>query len=183
MIETSRLILRPLREADLHVLVTELNNFKIARNTSRIGHPYFMDDAREFLNFVQGLDHRSLVSAITVKPDPDQLCGIISYEYKADKNDAELGYWLSEAQWAKGLMTEATRAVRDHAFKVSNLEKLIACYHNDNLVSGRILRNLGFIELGQSKSFSKAQGKDVPVTEMELTRERWILNTKLRAAK
>jgi RimJ/RimL family protein N-acetyltransferase len=176
MIKTNRLVLRSLQEQDLDTLVAELNNFKIARNTSRIAHPYSMADAREFYNFVQTLDQHSLVCAITVKPDESKICGIISYEYKADKNDAELGYWLSEPQWGKGLMSEAANAVVTHAFTVSRLEKMIACYHNDNPISGRILRNLGFQDIGQCTSFSKAQGKDVRVTEMNLSRERWVLN-------
>ena len=177
MIETKRLLLRPLEERDLYRLVTELNNFNIARNTSRIAHPYLMSDAREFFEFVQALDQNSLVCAIAIKTEPTQLVGIISYEYKASKNDAELGYWLSEAEWGKGLMSEAASAVVRHGFTVSKLEKIIACYHNDNPISGRILRKLGFEDIGQCASYSKAQGKDVTVTELQLRRERWLLKS------
>ncbi len=174
MIETQRLILRSLREADVSVLVTELNNFNIARNTSRIAHPYREQDAHEFFSFVQNLDEQSLVCAIALKPQPQSLCGVISYEYKADTADAELGYWLSEAKWGEGLMSEAAHAVVTHAFTVSKLEKLVACHHDDNPVSGRILRKLGFQRSGVSTSFSRAQGQHVSVTEFGLTRERWL---------
>lgn len=177
MIETARLLLRHLLETDLGVLVAELNNFKIARNTSRIAHPYFISDALEFFHFVQGLDQNSLVCAIALKSAPQTLCGIISYEFKAEKNDAELGYWLSEAHWGQGLMSEAASAVVAHGFTVAKLDKMIACYHDDNPVSGRILRNLGFQDVGQCTSFSKAQGQDVSVTNLNLSRERWVLRS------
>ena len=174
MIETERLVLRPLQDGDVETIVAELNNYNIARNTSRIPQPYHKDDAIEFLQFVKMLDGKSLVCAIAPKAAPHTFWGIISYEFSAQKNDAELGYWLSQAQWGKGYMSEAAQAVVEQAFTTSLLEKLIACFHNDNPVSGRILKNLGFIEVTQSTSFSKAQGKDVPVTNMKLTRETWF---------
>ncbi len=182
MIETQRLTLRNLQESDLAKLVVELNNYNIARNTSRIPQPYHMDDAIEFLRFTRTLDERSLVCAIASNATPHEICGVISYEFKAEKDDAELGYWLAEAQWGKGLMGEAAMAVVSHAFTSSHLDKLIACYHNDNPVSGRILRGLGFVEIAQCTSFSKAQGKEVPITNMHLTHAIWLAKQKDRGA-
>ncbi len=182
MIETERLVLRPLRESDVEAIVTELNNYNIARNTARIPQPYHKDDAIEFLHFTKTLDRRSLVCAISPKSTPQEFWGIISYEFSVQKNDAELGYWLSEAQWGKGIMSEAAHAVVAHAFTTSKLEKLIACFHNDNPVSGRILRNLGFVEIGHCISFSKAQGKEVPVTNLHLTFATWVAKQKSRDA-
>lgn len=175
MIETERLILRPVAESDVDALVCELNNFNIVRNTARIPFPYHRDDAIEFLQFIKTLDSRSLVCAISSKAAPHEFWGIISYEFSVEKNDAELGYWLSETQWGKGFMSEAVKAVIGHAFVNSQLDKLIARFANDNLISGRILKNLGFIEVAQSKNYSKAQGKEVQVTNLMLTRERWLL--------
>jgi RimJ/RimL family protein N-acetyltransferase len=182
MIETRRLLLRSLHERDVETLVSELNNYNIARNTARIPQPYHRDDALEFLRFIETLDDHSLVCAIAPKADPRTIWGVISYEFKADKNDAELGYWLSEAQWGKGLMSEAAAAVVKHAFKISRLEKLIACYHDDNPISGRILKGLGFVEIARCTSFSKAQGIDVAVTNMHLTRDVWQAKQKSHGA-
>jgi RimJ/RimL family protein N-acetyltransferase len=180
MIETTRLRLRPLRQDDCTIIVGELNNFKISRNLARVPYPYHYDDAVDFLGFVKTLDQRSLVSGIEIKFKPGQLIGAISYEYDAAKNNADFGYWLSEAQWGKGYGKEAARAVVRHAFTVSKLETLISCYHDDNPNSGRILRGVGFEEVAQCTSFSKAQGMDVPVTNMRLTRANWLAQQKGR---
>ena len=169
MIETPRLILRDVDLNDVDTIVPELNNFNIARNTARIPQPYHRDDALDFLNFVKTLDERSLVCAISDSSNPSQLLGIVSYEFSVEQNDAELGYWLSESYWGKGLMTEAVGAMVHHAFNTTKLEQLVSCYHNDNPVSGRILRRVGFVEVGQSTSFSKAQGREVAVTNLKLS--------------
>jgi RimJ/RimL family protein N-acetyltransferase len=169
MIETSRLILRDIHLSDVDTIVRELNNFNIARNTARIPFPYHRDDALDFINFIRTLDNRSLTCAITDKSNPAQMLGIVSYEFSIQQNDAELGYWLAESHWRKGIMTEAVAAIVDHAFNTAKLEKLVSCYHNDNPVSGRILRGIGFVEVEHCTSFSKAQGKDVAVTNLKLS--------------
>jgi RimJ/RimL family protein N-acetyltransferase len=182
MIETARLLLRPFCLQDSEALVSELNNFNITRNTARIPKPYHHQDALDFLNFANSLNAQSLGLAITFPSAPEKLIGGISYLYSAEKNDAELGYWLSESQWGKGLMTEAAVTVVHHAFTVSNIEKLVACYHNDNPASARILKKLGFEEGVQCRNFSLAQGKEVRVTNMNLTRNTWQTQQKSRGA-
>jgi RimJ/RimL family protein N-acetyltransferase len=70
-------------------------------------------------------------------------------------------------------MTEAARAMVELAFTKSNLESLSSCYFNENPASGKVLSHAGFEIISQSTQFSKARGKNVPVTMVELTRENW----------
>jgi [ribosomal protein S5]-alanine N-acetyltransferase len=177
MIKTKRLTLRPLQQEDAAPLERELNNFNITRNTGRVPYPYSNQDAVEYLQFVSQQPAQSCIRAITLK---DQLIGVIGYLYSIEKQDAELGYWLSEQHWGKGFMTEAADAMVHRAFTVSNTPKLIACFQNENPVSGRILAKLGFVEIGGCNSFSKARGEDVPVTNTELMREGWLATQKSR---
>lgn len=180
MIETARLRLRPLHQNDVETFVRELNNFEITRNLSRVPFPYLASDATDFIKFAGTVDGRSLICAIAPKASPDQLIGVISYEFSVEKNNAELGYWLAEAHWGKGLMSEAAEVIAQHAFTISKTETLIACHHNDNPVSGRILTKLGFVEVAHSTSFSKAQGKAVAVTNLSLSRNLWLAQQKSR---
>ena len=181
MIETERLVLRPLRESDVETLVVELNNFNITRNTARIPYPYSEQDAEDYLTYKRSLNSQSLALAISLSAAPAELIGGISYLYSTGKNDAELGYWLSEDHWGKGLMTEATAAMVKHAFNTLHIEKLVACYHNDNPVSARILTRLGFEGNAQCSNFSLAQGKEVTVTNMHLTKASWLAKQKGRS--
>ncbi len=180
MIFTQRLMLRPLQSSDCETLVCEFTNYNIVRNTARIPFPYHRDDAEDYLRFVGSLNPQSKSLAIAIKSAPQQLIGVVSYLYSEDKKDAELGYWLSENHWGKGLMTEAALAMVDHAFRVSKTEKLVACYHDDNAVSAKILNRLGFSKTGTCTDFSKAQAKEVSVTNMTLTRDVWLSLQKSR---
>lgn len=174
IVETARLRLRPLRESDAEVLVRELNDFAIARNTARVPHPYHRSDALEFLAFAQTPPPRSRISGVEEKAAPGRLIGVISYEWSESKGDAELGYWYSQAVWGRGIGSEAGRAMVDDAFSRKAHTRLVACHHDDNAASARILGKLGFEWVGPCLSYSKAQQREVPVTNLSLSRERWL---------
>jgi [ribosomal protein S5]-alanine N-acetyltransferase len=174
-IETKRLLLRPLREEDAPAMALALNNYDVAKNLARVPFPYSVEDAKFFINLQRKFGPDSLVCAIAFKCAPDELIGIVAYE-----DNLEFGYWLSEACWRMGLMSEAAAAVVEHAFVVTKLEYLVSCYHNDNPNSGRILRSVGFEEHQQCTSYSVAQGKDVDVTNLRLTRQTWFEKQKSR---
>jgi [ribosomal protein S5]-alanine N-acetyltransferase len=174
ILETPRLLLRKLASSDVDVMVRELNNFAIARNTARVPYPYHRDDALEFLQFVDTLDERSCVAGVELKSAPGSLIGIISYQWSKAQQDAELGYWFAEHMWGKGIGSEAAEAMVGRAFTLHVLEKIVACFHDDNPASGRILIKLGFQPTGSCMNFSKAQGREVPVTNMQLHRAGWV---------
>jgi RimJ/RimL family protein N-acetyltransferase len=173
ILETPRLLLRQTELRDADTFVSELNNYNIARNTARVPYPYHHDDALEFLQFAYHLDSRSCVAAVELKSQPHELAGVISYEWSEAKQDAELGYWFSERVWGRGFGTEAAVAIVEHAFAVNGHTKLVACYHDDNPASGRVLSKLGFLQVGTCSNFSKAQGQEVAVTMMQLLMSDW----------
>ena len=172
-IETTRLILRPLRDSDAPTICDALNDYDVSRNLARVPFPYLLSDAQVFIDWTRSLDHRSAMRALTLKRSPDVLFGIMSYEYSVAKQDAEFGYWLSKSMWGNGYGKEAARAMVDHAFEVSKLDMLVSGFFKDNPVSGKILRGVGFEQIADAMLFSKAQGCEVPITEMVLTREKW----------
>lgn len=174
VLETPRLLLRPLRLEDCDRLVDELNNMAIARNTARIPHPYHRADAFEFLDFAMGDVARSRIAGVEEKSRPGHLIGVISYEWSKAKGDAELGYWYAQSAWGRGLGSEAARAMVDDAFRGAGHDRMVACYHNDNPASARILAKTGFEVVGACSNFSKAQGREVTVTNMALSRARWM---------
>lgn len=174
VLETPRLLLRPLRLEDCDRLVDELNDMAIARNTARIPHPYHRSDALEFLDFAMGVVPRSRIAGVEEKAVPGHLIGVISYEWTEASSDAELGYWYAQSAWGRGIGSEAARAMVNDAFASNGHDRLVACFHNDNPASARILAKTGFEVVGACSSFSKAQGREVPVTNTALSRARWL---------
>ena len=171
IIETRRLILRPLRASDLDTLTAALNNFNVSRNTAHIPFPYRRADAEDFLAATRKPAPGTLRLSITRKDGGDLVCGGIGYE---TGDNVELGFWLAETEWGKGFGSEAAQAVTDHALEVAGRERLAASYRIGNEASRRILERLGFQPTGEKLAFSKSAGAEVPVMHMELTRAAWI---------
>ena len=172
-LETPRLLLRPLRRDDAQAIATKINSYEISKNLARVPFPYVLADAEEFLDWAFALDQRSAFRVITLKSAPRELIGLISYDWVDAKQHSELGYWLVQEHWGKGLMTEAARAMVNHAFDVTGLEQLSSCYFLENPASGKVLARAGFSETGSCKSASRSRGEEVPVMTVRLMRSEW----------
>jgi ribosomal-protein-serine acetyltransferase len=59
-----------------------------------------------------------------------------------------IGYWLAEVGLGKGMMTEAVRALVDHAFGSWGLHRIEILAATENLRSRAIPERLGFVEEG-----------------------------------
>lgn len=173
VIETQRLLLRPLQRHDGPAIAAKIDNYEISKNLARVPYPYHLSDAEEFLDWALALDNRSAFRVITLKHRPDDLIGLISYDWMEEQQKAELGYWLVQAHWRKGLMTEAAIAMVELAFTASGLESLSSCFFNENPASGKVLTRAGFLATGACLQFSKARGEEVPVTTMQILRKDW----------
>jgi RimJ/RimL family protein N-acetyltransferase len=173
ILETERLLLRPLKPDDGPRIAAAIDDYEIAKNLSRVPFPYHLSDAEEFLAWAMALDDRSAFRVIELKHQPSVLIGLVSYDWVEDKQISELGYWLVQDHWGKGLMTEAVSAMVDLAFTVSDLENLASSYFDENPASGRVLAHAGFEVRGRSRHVSRARGTEMPVTNMGLSRQAW----------
>ncbi len=173
-IETERLLLRPPTAGDAPALCQGAGNLKVSRNLARVPHPYSVSDALDFIKYIAVTHPRSLSCAIELKSTPGELIGMIGYEFHEDKNQAELGYWLAETFWGRGIGKEAARAMVQHAFVVTKLDHLLAAYHDENLASASILLGLGFERTGHVMQYSKARATEIATTTLKLTRRRWL---------
>jgi [ribosomal protein S5]-alanine N-acetyltransferase len=174
-IATERLILRPLEARDRARLIKLANNWKVARNLSKMPYPYTEAAADWWLGQQEVLwaSGQSVALAVTIA---DELIGGIGVSVRDDRRDGEweLGYWLGEPYWNRGYASEAATAVRDYAFGALKLERIVAGHYAENHASGRILSKLGFRYTCEAMRHSLARGADVKCLEMALPRERWV---------
>jgi RimJ/RimL family protein N-acetyltransferase len=175
-IETKRLLLRPLRDEDAPAIAVGVNNFAVSKNLARVPFPYSIEAAADFIARQGEFAATKKICAIAFRCAPDEAIGVVSYEA-----NFEFGYWLRQCCWRMGLMSEAAAALVQFGFSVEGLAQLYSSYHADNPNSGRILRKLGFVETHEAMDFSLAQGKEVPVIKLVLTRESWLAQQKGRA--
>ena len=174
-IATERLTLRPLEARDRARLIKLANNWKVAKNLSKMPYPYTEAAADWWLGKQDELwaSGQSVALAVTID---GELIGGIGVSVRDDRDDGEweLGYWLGEAYWNRGYASEAALALRDRAFSALNLERIVAGHYADSHASGRILSKLGFRYTREVLRHSLARGADVQCLEMVLPRERWL---------
>lgn len=159
-------MLRRPNDGDVDAVVNIVGDWEVARRLARVPHPYGPDDAQFFLDQIVPAEW---VWAITPRGS-GVLIGAVGLTPESDAETAELGYWLSPAQWGKGIVTEATRAVVIFGFKDLGLRYLTSGYFEDNPASGRVLSKLGFVETGRVMRSCLAAGREVPSVRMQLPR-------------
>ena len=140
--ETERLILRPMLQSDFEAL---LLIFTDARVMAAFDHPPFTrEQMQRWLQ--RNLDHQrefgyGLFSVI--HKGTGELIGDCGLEQMEDMGAAELGYDLRSDFWNQGYATEAALAVRDYAFDVLRLPRLISLIRAGNLASKRVAEKVG----------------------------------------
>lgn len=172
LITTERLILRPVAADDAEAIATLADNYKVAVMLARLPYPYKLEHARQFIDWVKAEPEDQKVFILSLRNEARTFIGVCSYERRGDEHP-ELGYWLGEPYWGKGYMSEAVKAVTDHAFGVAKHERLISGCRLQNLASRRVLEKAGFEHSGRYEIDSLVLKAKVPGHRFVLTRARW----------
>lgn len=143
-LETERLLLRPFDSSDATSLYKYASNPKIGPQAGWPAHTS-VEESREI---IQTVLTGELIFAIVYKDNPDEVIGCIDLNIgKRDfmsEAEGEIGYWIAEAYWGKGLVPEAVRAVLNQGFDIIGLDYIWCAAFTDNLNSKRVQEKIGF---------------------------------------
>lgn len=141
---SSHFILRPWNMSDLPALLRYANNFNISNNlTDKFPHPYSEADGKRFIGMATA-DEPIHIFCIDVNGEAVGGIGIHPQDDIHRKN-AELGYWLAEPFWGKGIVTAAIPQAIDFAFNTYDLNRVFARPYGRNVASQRVLEKCGFV--------------------------------------
>lgn len=143
-IETGDFIIRNWKGGDAERLALIANNKKIFDNLrDAFPHPYLIEDAKEYISFAQKDDNLSTLFAIEID---GKLMGSIGAFLKDDvyRKNAEIGYYLDEECWGKGIMTKAIIAFTKYLFDSFDINRVFAEPFSRNIGSRRALEKAGF---------------------------------------
>ena len=145
---------------DRDAIVKHANNRNVWINLrDRFPHPYTVNDARRWLDMVVGQKPETNF-AIAVA---DEAVGGIGFTVQFDvaRRSAEIGYWLGEEFWGRGITTEALVAVTDHAFSNYDVCRLYAHVFEWNQASARVLEKAGYVFEGRLKKSVTKDGQTI----------------------
>ena len=159
MIVNNRFILRKWSLDDAPSLAHYANNHHIARNLrDRFPHPYTEIDAMAFLNAV--LEKPDPVCDFAIEIDGHAVGGIgIVPQNDVERTSVEIGYWLGEEYWNRGIMTDAVKEMVRYAFSHFEIVKIFAPVFEFNTASKRVLEKAGFQLEGILRQAAVKEGK------------------------
>ena len=142
--------LRDLENKDKELLVEYLNNPNVVKYlSSNIPQPYSLEDATWWVD--TGSKQSAIVKAIG---QDDEIVGVIGAYIQKDEyaHSAEIGYWVAERFWNKGIATEAVIQFTQFMFSQTNVSRLFNPVSKPNTASIRVMKKAGYQLEGELKS-------------------------------
>ncbi|MEZ5855667.1 MAG: GNAT family N-acetyltransferase [Hyphomicrobiaceae bacterium] len=163
VIETERLILRPLRAGDEPRFLALASDWDVACMNSDIPHPLTSAQAKAWLTD-SGDDVRFAID------HSGTMIGSVGY-FQRRSGTAEVGFWLGRDHWGFGFGTEATKAVLRYGLGQGH-RSFSSAHFLDNYPSQKLLAKLGFEAVGRGPIWCAARGMEVEAISVLLNYER-----------
>jgi ribosomal-protein-alanine N-acetyltransferase len=146
------------RTSDLDALVKYANNREIWINLrDRFPHPYTSRDGRAFLNHAT---EQRPPAAFAIVVDGEAVGGIgFQLQPDVERVSAEIGYWLGQPFWGRGIATEALVAVTGYAVETHGLTRIFALPFAWNTASCRVLEKAGYALEGRLRNSAVKDGR------------------------
>jgi [ribosomal protein S5]-alanine N-acetyltransferase len=142
--ENLHIAFRPWALSDIETLAQHANNKKIADNMrDRFSHPYTMEAAANFLEKALQFNPCQ-VFAVTAN---NEVCGSVGIFPKDDieRMNAEVGYWIAEPFWGRGIGTKALKFIIDYGFKTFAITRIFAIPFPHNIASQHVIQKSGMV--------------------------------------
>lgn len=151
-------ILRELEEKDLPKLAEYANNKKVSVNLrDTFPNPYSIDDAKFFFE-LKRKENPKTTFAIEYKGEIIGNIGLIQGE-DVYRNSAELGFFIGEPFWNKGIVTKAVNLIVKYGFEKLQKIRIFSCVFEFNTASQRVLEKCGFEKEAVFKKSITKNGK------------------------
>lgn len=176
VLHTPRLLLRPVAETDAQSLFAHASNPNVTRFTLW-DHHQSLDETIAFIRDYAFLRYREGTAepyAITIPPDdrPIGACGC--FWVSQPNRMMELGYWVAEPYWGRGIAVEASRACVAEAFRTSSVHRIQARVIAGNDASSRVAEKLGFRFEGTQRGSLFRRGRFEDVLILAVLRDEWL---------
>ncbi len=146
-IDLDNCLLRPWRAGDEASLVAHANSRNVWLNLrDQFPHPYTPGDAEAWVEFAS---NQAQPTSLAIEVHSEAVGGVsLKLHTDVERVSAEIGYWLGERFWNRGIMTAAVRGVTEYGFKQFSLTRVYALPYVTNVASHRVLEKAGYSREG-----------------------------------
>lgn len=154
-LETPRLVLRPLTDADSDAVFAACSNPRLTAHTLFDTHRS-VADTHTFLAAYAKVKYAAGEPdpfGIAFKETPGTVIGCVGARWGSQPDRCmELGYWVAEPHWGRGIVTEAAGELVRFVFDAFEVERIQSKVFVGNDASARVLAKLGFTHEGTMRS-------------------------------
>ena len=158
--------------SDAKDLAAALSNKKVQDNLrDGLPYPYTEQDGKEFISAMLSADeNETFAFSITVD---DMVIGSIGIFRQGNihRQTAELGYYIAEEYWGKGIMAEAVKQICEYVFGNSDIIRIYAEPFAYNIASCRVLEKAGFQYEGTLRSNAVKNSRVIDMKMYSLLKE------------
>ncbi|MBI2212537.1 MAG: GNAT family N-acetyltransferase [Acidobacteria bacterium] len=161
------------RSGDEESLVRHADNYAVWRSLrDRFPRPYTLDDARRWIEAQLQAPERLMNFAIERHGEAVGGVGFIPGS-DVESRTAEIGYWVGQSLWGRGLATAAVQAVLPYAFERLELLRVFAAVFELNPASARVLEKAGFVREGVLRDAAIKEGRVTSMIVYGMTLSDW----------
>ena len=163
--------IRKWKLSDAKDLAIALSNRKVQDNLrDGLPYPYTEQDGKDYISdMLSANEDDTFAFAITADNKVVGSIGVFRQE-NIHRQTAELGYYVAEEYWGKGIMTEAVKQICECVFDKSDIIRIYAEPFAYNIASCRVLEKAGFHYEGTLRSNAVKNGKVIDMKMYSLLR-------------
>jgi len=172
VLESERLILRPMVEADLEDFYEIFSADEVGYFVNKMSH----EDVERYFEKKKKTEENPFSFAVVLKEN-GKMIGVCEIKRNKENNFGEISYVFNANYWRKGYCTEACKQVVKFAFEVGDLHRIEADCFEDNYASGKILReklHMNFEGSLTNYAFNSATGKVMPFRFFGITKQQYL---------
>ena len=156
MLETERLILRPMNETDIESVFEMRRDNEIMRF---IREPVLnRDEAKNWINLISSRWSKDKIGFCSlIEKQSGKFAGWCGLWELKESGETEVGYAIAREFWGKGYASESAKAFLEYGFNKLNLEKIVAVAREENTASRRVMEKIGM----QFDCIGKYYGRDL----------------------
>lgn len=174
-IETERLFLRKINEADVQAIFEYCSDPSVAIHTTWEPHKK-LDDSVKLVEYAKNNYQRGLCEplAITLKSNPEILIGTAGWFWNSEKHKSiEIAYALSPKHWGNGIVVEACRSLINYAVNNFEINRITARCRPENTSSSRVMKKLGMKFEGTQKKLMFVKGQYIDLSNYCILKDDW----------
>ena len=163
--------IRKWKLSDAKDLAIALSNRKVQNNLrDGLPYPYTEQDGKDYISdMLSANEDDTFAFAVTADNKVVGSIGVFR-QGNIHRQTAELGYYVAEEYWSRGIMTEAIKQICEYVFSKSNILRIYAEPFAYNIASCRVLEKAGFQYEGTLRSNAVKNGEVIDMKMYSLLR-------------